>query len=89
MFWNLRTNGSFDVRTLHGSCPVAFGSKWVIVKWISWKPQELKLPCLHEDYGNRRHQPLDNRMCHSNRCNMNHEVYYNSKTYYENLLRQF
>ena len=45
-FWyNLRRNGSGDPRTLHGGCPVAFGSKWIANKWIRERAQFRRRPC--------------------------------------------
>ncbi|CAN8283972.1 unnamed protein product [Cochlearia groenlandica] len=33
-FYNLFPNGTRDERSLHGSCPVIKGDKWVATKWI-------------------------------------------------------
>uniref|UniRef100_A0A7N0V1A4 procollagen-proline 4-dioxygenase n=1 Tax=Kalanchoe fedtschenkoi TaxID=63787 RepID=A0A7N0V1A4_KALFE len=34
LFFNLHPNATGDPRTLHGSCPVVEGEKWVATKWI-------------------------------------------------------
>ncbi|GAV65373.1 2OG-FeII_Oxy domain-containing protein [Cephalotus follicularis] len=34
LFYSLLTNGSIDQTSLHGSCPVINGEKWVATKWI-------------------------------------------------------
>ncbi|KAI8534914.1 hypothetical protein RHMOL_Rhmol10G0133500 [Rhododendron molle] len=34
LFYSLFPNGSIDVTSLHGSCPVIAGQKWVATKWI-------------------------------------------------------
>lgn len=34
VFWyNLKTNGYTDYKTLHSGCPVLMGSKWIATKW--------------------------------------------------------
>ena len=81
------TNGKLDIQTIHGGCPVVVGSKWITVKWITWKHQEMKLPCLHEKQGDVRQPPLDNKMCLNNRCNMNNEVFYNPEIYYNHMMQ--
>ena len=89
-WWNLLTNGLLDVQTVHGGCPVVVGSKWITNKWIRWKHQQMKLPCLHGQYGGVRQQPLGNKMCDNdvNRCDMRDEIFYNNQMYYEHL-KQF
>ncbi|KAF3785431.1 putative prolyl 4-hydroxylase 9 [Nymphaea thermarum] len=34
LFYSLFPNGTIDVTSLHGSCPVIKGEKWVATKWI-------------------------------------------------------
>ncbi|URD94975.1 P4Hc [Musa troglodytarum] len=34
LFYSLFTNGTIDPTSLHGSCPVIKGEKWVATKWI-------------------------------------------------------
>lgn len=34
LFYSLFPNGTIDVTSLHGSCPVIAGQKWVATKWI-------------------------------------------------------
>lgn len=46
VFWfNLKKDGSPDVKTLHAACPVVIGSKWVANKWINERGQEFRRPC--------------------------------------------
>lgn len=33
VFWSLRTDGTLDKGSLHGSCPVLKGVKWAATKW--------------------------------------------------------
>lgn len=34
LFYSLLTNGTIDQTSLHGSCPVIKGEKWVATKWL-------------------------------------------------------
>ncbi|KAL9257240.1 putative prolyl 4-hydroxylase 9 [Drosera capensis] len=34
LFYSLFVNGTIDPSSLHGSCPVVKGEKWVATKWI-------------------------------------------------------
>lgn len=34
LFWSIRPDGTFDSKSLHGSCPVIKGEKWSATKWI-------------------------------------------------------
>lgn len=46
VFWfNLFKNGENDPRTLHASCPVFIGNKWVSNKWIRSRGQEFRRRC--------------------------------------------
>lgn len=46
VFWfNLKKDGTPDVKTLHAACPVIIGSKWVANKWINERGQEFRRPC--------------------------------------------
>ncbi|KAI0237783.1 Prolyl 4-hydroxylase subunit alpha-1 [Lamellibrachia satsuma] len=52
-FWyNLKSSGDLDRRTLHAGCPVLLGSKWVTNKWIHEYGQQFRRPC-----GLRRNAP--------------------------------
>ncbi|XP_050031911.2 prolyl 4-hydroxylase subunit alpha-2-like isoform X1 [Dermacentor andersoni] len=45
-FWyNMREDGSYDVRTLHGGCSVLHGTKHVANLWIRANGQMFKRPC--------------------------------------------
>ena len=84
-WWNLLTNGRFDVQTVHGGCPVLVGSKWITNKWIRWKYQELKLEC--KKGSGERQERLSNQMCQAGayRCTNNHQIFYNPQWYYQHL----
>jgi len=46
VFWyNLLPNGDPDKLTLHGACPVLYGTKWVANKWIREGAQLFRRPC--------------------------------------------
>ncbi|XP_021343226.1 prolyl 4-hydroxylase subunit alpha-1-like [Mizuhopecten yessoensis] len=46
VFWyNLLPSGVRDERSMHGSCPVLLGSKWITTKWILEIGQEFRQPC--------------------------------------------
>uniref|UniRef100_A0A914VG48 procollagen-proline 4-dioxygenase n=1 Tax=Plectus sambesii TaxID=2011161 RepID=A0A914VG48_9BILA len=46
LFWfNIKKNGDGDFRSLHASCPVLLGQKWVANKWIHERGQEFRYPC--------------------------------------------
>jgi len=34
LFYSTLINGTIDMTSLHGSCPVIKGQKWVATKWI-------------------------------------------------------
>ncbi|KAK4848809.1 hypothetical protein QYF36_017644 [Acer negundo] len=40
LFYSLFPNGTIDQTSLHGSCPVIKGEKWVATKWIRDQVQE-------------------------------------------------
>ncbi|KAL2906398.1 putative prolyl 4-hydroxylase 9 [Bienertia sinuspersici] len=40
LFYSLFVNGTIDPTSLHGSCPVVKGEKWVATKWIRDQEQE-------------------------------------------------
>ena len=40
-FWNTKSDGSPDRRTVHAGLPVLRGEKWLITKWIRDRPQNL------------------------------------------------
>ncbi|XP_054925353.1 prolyl 4-hydroxylase subunit alpha-2-like [Dermacentor andersoni] len=45
-FWyNMREDGSYDVRTLHGGCSVLHGTKHIANLWIRTNGQMFKRPC--------------------------------------------
>ena len=51
VFWfNLDTNGSPDLQSLHGGCPVLKGSKWIANKWIKWQSHFDTSPCILKPY---------------------------------------
>ncbi|GAU15014.1 hypothetical protein TSUD_48090 [Trifolium subterraneum] len=39
LFYSVYPNGKIDKKSLHGSCPVIKGEKWVATKWINDKEQ--------------------------------------------------
>ena len=43
--YNLLPDGSADTLTLHGACPVLYGTKWVANKWIREGAQLWSRPC--------------------------------------------
>jgi len=46
VFWyNLHDSGDPDKLTLHGACPVLYGTKWVSNKWIREGAQTFNRPC--------------------------------------------
>jgi len=46
LFWyNLKSDGKGDERTLHAACPVLHGSKWVGNRWIREGGQVHRRPC--------------------------------------------
>ncbi|XP_076912020.1 putative prolyl 4-hydroxylase 7 [Bidens hawaiensis] len=45
LFFNLHPNGTTDRMSLHGSCPVIEGEKWLATKWIRVKSFERKRVC--------------------------------------------
>ncbi|EXB28743.1 Putative prolyl 4-hydroxylase [Morus notabilis] len=40
LFYSLFPNGTIDPTSLHGSCPVIKGEKWVATKWIRDEEQD-------------------------------------------------
>ncbi|CAG0913350.1 unnamed protein product [Notodromas monacha] len=45
LWFNLRSDGRPDLRTLHGGCPVIRGFKWIANKWFNIKSQMFRRPC--------------------------------------------
>ncbi|CAL8109418.1 unnamed protein product [Orchesella dallaii] len=45
LWFPLRLNGKIDARTLHGGCPVSYGTKLVANKWILHNENFLKYKC--------------------------------------------
>ncbi len=46
VFWyNLKKNGEGDKFTLHGACPIIYGTKWVSNKWVREGAQLFTRPC--------------------------------------------
>lgn len=41
LFWSVFPNGTIDKTSLHGSCPVIKGEKWVATKWIRDMPMRM------------------------------------------------
>ncbi|XP_041449989.1 prolyl 4-hydroxylase subunit alpha-2-like [Drosophila obscura] len=47
LFWfNLFDDGEPDPRSLHSSCPVIVGDRWILSKWIHMVPQMFIMPCI-------------------------------------------
>ncbi|XP_017131016.1 prolyl 4-hydroxylase subunit alpha-2-like [Drosophila elegans] len=50
LFWyNLDMKGNDQLWTLHTGCPVIVGSKWVVSKWVYYKGQEFRRPCIESN----------------------------------------
>ena len=46
LYWNLkRTDGTTDERMLHLGCPVMYGDKWILNKWVRWEAQMDTFKC--------------------------------------------
>ena len=46
LYWNLkRTDGTTDPRMNHLGCPVMYGDKWILNKWIRWEAQMSTYKC--------------------------------------------
>ena len=46
LFWfNIGPQHNFDTRTVHLDCPMRFGNKWTLTKWIPWGPSFKTYPC--------------------------------------------
>lgn len=45
MWFNIKKNGYFNTKTLHGGCPVLLGEKWVANRWIRENANFLRRPC--------------------------------------------
>ncbi|XP_055381320.1 prolyl 4-hydroxylase subunit alpha-1-like [Condylostylus longicornis] len=51
LWFNLYKSGLPNFYTLHSSCPVVIGSKWILTKWLRSKGQEFRKPCgLYPDH---------------------------------------
>ncbi|XP_064116840.1 prolyl 4-hydroxylase subunit alpha-1-like [Macrobrachium nipponense] len=52
LWYNLSPAGERDDRLEHAACPVLFGDKWIINKWITYGGQFTRIPCTtsEEDY---------------------------------------
>ena len=49
LFWhNLTPSSKPDTRSLHMACPVVFGNKWILNKWVKWLPHWDTHPCSRE-----------------------------------------
>jgi len=58
IFWyNLHDTGEPDRLTLHGACPVLYGTKWVANKWIREGAQAFKRKCPLEKTNNIQAYP--------------------------------
>uniref|UniRef100_A0A8R1XNM9 procollagen-proline 4-dioxygenase n=1 Tax=Onchocerca volvulus TaxID=6282 RepID=A0A8R1XNM9_ONCVO len=70
LFWyNLVRNGEIDMRSRHGACPVLFGTKWIITKWIHERGQEWRRPCGLNQFDQERYigdLGAPEPKCHSN-----------------------
>ncbi len=60
--YNNDINGSLDMLTFHGGCPVLVGSKWITNKWIRSRAQFRHFPC-DVTRSRRRLKPLSNNFC--------------------------
>ncbi|WAR05204.1 P4HA1-like protein [Mya arenaria] len=45
LFYNLYRSGKANMKSVHGSCPIITGYKWLLTQWISRYHQEFKYPC--------------------------------------------
>lgn len=46
LYWfNIGAQNNFDSRNLHLGCPVLYGNKWIINKWIKWIANYESYPC--------------------------------------------
>ena len=46
LFWfNRGAQDNFDSRVNHFGCPVVYGNKWIINKWIKWFSNFNSYPC--------------------------------------------
>lgn len=45
VWYNLHKNGNNDMSTIHSSCPVLLGSKWIATKWVNEKANLFNRPC--------------------------------------------
>jgi prolyl 4-hydroxylase len=41
LFYSLHPDNSIDTHALHGGCPVAKGTKWVVTKWLHNRPLQV------------------------------------------------
>ena len=47
LYWfNVGAQNNLDTRIRHLGCPVSYGDKWILNKWIKWIPNFRNFPCL-------------------------------------------
>ena len=53
LYWNLkRSDGENDPRMYHIGCPVLYGDKWILNKWIRWSAQMDTFKCFEPKTSN-------------------------------------
>ena len=46
LFWHTVTSSGYqDQRMKHLGCPVVFGDKWIVNKWVKWHHHMFSHPC--------------------------------------------
>ena len=56
LFWlTVRNDREFDSQMYHAGCPVLYGNKWVLTKWIYSDDQMWTHPCLISKDNKRLH----------------------------------
>ena len=49
LFWHtVNSAGEMDQRMKHAGCPVVYGDKWIVNKWIKWHHHMFSHPCLRD-----------------------------------------
>ncbi len=48
LYWfSIGPQDNMDTRAIHLGCPVLFGNKWIVNKWVKWIAQQKKFSCSH------------------------------------------